>query len=202
VTAANSNALYGSYIPNRIGILYALSKSGKGPIQNWIESETNKPYWFHLNENIYEDIYLDSLNENYIINVGGEFIGPDKIDHFFDQGYSYWVKSLYGVDDQQAVDFGMSSENGWYGLLSGGVFSFADLKANWEGYQFYKNLFSGDKPYLKLSEEGLISISSPFNAGDVPVTTDLDGRRNVKGRSLMEEAGRTRPPCNILIPML
>jgi hypothetical protein len=67
------------------------------------------------------------------------------------------------MDNQKAVDFGVSSENGWYGLLSGGVFSFADLKANWDGYQFFKYLFSGENPYLKLSEEGLISISSPFD---------------------------------------
>ncbi len=53
VTAANSNAHYGSYIPNRVGLLYALGKSGRGPIQEWIESDENKPYWIKLNENIY-----------------------------------------------------------------------------------------------------------------------------------------------------
>ena len=163
-TAGMNYDQYGFNIPSRVNLLYAIvNKSGQGPIQTWIENEDNSPYWFCLKHNIYSGIYPDILNRNYIIKVGGEFLGPDKIDHFFDQGYSYWIKSDFGQNDLKAKEFGIDSENGWYGLLAGGVFSFADLRANWGGYQFYKNLFSGENSLLLVSHNGIVSIRRNFD---------------------------------------
>jgi hypothetical protein len=164
LTAGSSGSEYGFFIPSRITLTYAtVSKSGQGPLQRWIESEENKDFWIFLRDNIYSGIYPELFNKNYIIKVGGEFVGPDKIDHFFDQGYSYWVKSNFGRDDLKAKSFGVDSEYGWYGLLSGGVFSYADLRANWGGYQFYKYLFLGEKSHLLVSDDGIVSIRRRFN---------------------------------------
>lgn len=162
--SGSNNTEYGFIIPTRISLLYAtVSKSGLGPLQTWIESDENSDYWFSVEDNIYSDIYPDLFNKSFIIKVGGELIGPDKIDHFFDQGYSYWVKSDFGKNDMNAKSFGVDSEYGWYGLLSGGVFSFADLRANWGGYQFYKYLFLGEKSHLLVSNEGYVSIRRNFD---------------------------------------
>lgn len=163
LTAGKDSDRYGSPIPSKVDMFYALGKSGKGPIQEWIESRSNESYWIYLSENIYTDIYPEFLNKNYIIKVGGEFIGPDKIDHFFDQGYSYWEKSDYGNNDNRALEFGVDTENRWYGFQAGGVFSFADLRANWGGYQFYKYLFNGEKSHLLVSCEGVVSIRRDFD---------------------------------------
>ncbi len=162
-TAGGDLARYGSHIPSKINLFYSVGKSGLGPIQEWIESENNDQFWIFMENNIYSHIYPDSFNKNYIIKVGDEFMGPDKIDHFFDQGYSYWVKSSFGKNDEKARKFGADSEKGWYGLLSGGVFSFADLRANWGGYQFYKSLFVGKKSHLLVSDYGEVSIRRNFD---------------------------------------
>ncbi|MBN2657632.1 MAG: hypothetical protein JXR86_11280 [Spirochaetales bacterium] len=165
-TAGENPESYSGKIPDRINLVYALGKSGHGPVQTWIVSEENRDWWTKLGENIYSGFLPEPVNRNYIVKVAGEFIGPDKIDHFFDQGYSYWLKSGFGEDDKAAIEFGVESENGWYGLKAGGVFSFADLKANWEGYRFYIDLFDEEKGYLKISEEGLISMREPFDWSD------------------------------------
>lgn len=165
-TAGNGHEKFSTAIPERVSLFYALGKSGHGPIQTWIQSKDNSEWWIKLDENIYSDIYPDSLNQNYIIKVGGEFVGPDKIDHFFDQGYSYWLKSDFGQNDGEAIEFGVESEYGWYGLKSGGVFSFADLRANWEGYQFFFSLFDAEKGHLALSDNGTVRIARTFDWND------------------------------------
>ena len=163
LTAGAETDEIGTVIPTHINLLYAVGKSGLGPLQKWIQDDVNDHYWFQLNDNLYSDIYPDSLNKNYIVKVGGEFLGPDKIDHFFDQGYSYWVISDYGQSDRKAKEFGVETENTWYGLMAGGVFSYGDLRANWAGYQFYKYLFNGEKSHLLVSCDGLITIRRPFD---------------------------------------
>ncbi|MBB6481557.1 hypothetical protein [Spirochaeta isovalerica] len=188
MTAGKESDRYSERIPDRIGLLYALGKSGHGPIQTWIQSDENSPWWTKLGDNIYSDLLPDSLNKNYIVKVAGEFVGPDKIDHFFDQGYSYWLKSHFGESDRAAIEFGVESENGWYGLKAGGVFSFADLKANWEGYQFFINLFDDRKGILTMNEEGRIIISRPFDWAD-HVDWQFD---ELKNPSVMNEITYTK----------
>ena len=163
VTAGNITDSHGSPIPSRVNLLYALGKSGSGTIQDWIVNEGNSDYWYCSTENLYSNIVPAAYNKNFIIKIGTELIGPDKIDHFFDQGYSYWTKSEYGTNDRAAKEFGVESEYGWYGLLAAGVFSFADLRANWAGYQFYKYLFSGKKSHFLISVEGMVTIRRPFD---------------------------------------
>jgi len=162
-TAGRRSDQYRSPIPTHLTLAYALTKSGTGPIQEWIQGSENKNYWFQLNDNFYSNIIPETYNKNYIIKVADEFIGPDKIDHFFDQGYSYWIKSENGKYDMKAKEFGVDSEYGWYGLMAAGVFSFADLRANWAGYQFYKCLFNGESSHFLISSEGLVSIRRQFN---------------------------------------
>lgn len=163
ITAGKRTDFYGSPIPNDLNLAYAITKSGQGPLQKWIESPENDDYTYQLMENIYSDSIPKHFNKNYIINVGNEFIGPDKIDHFFDQGYSYWIMSEYGQDDLRAREFGVETEYGWYGIQAVGVFSFADLRANWGGYQFYKYLFNGKKSHFLISTDGQVSIRRPFD---------------------------------------
>ncbi|MEA1911011.1 MAG: hypothetical protein U9N32_04935, partial [Spirochaetota bacterium] len=151
-------------IPSRVNLLYALLyKSGQGPIQKWIKKEENNAYRLWVKDNIYSNTYPDFANKNVIIKVGGEFIGSDKVDHFFDQGYSYWIKSDFGLSDLKAKEYGVDSENSWYGLAAGGVFSFADLRVNWGGYQFYKNLFLGENSLLLVSKDGIVSMRHSFD---------------------------------------
>lgn len=79
----------------------------------------------------------------------GIYFGVDKIGHFLNQGFEY--DELYrlalasGKSEAEAVQAaiasGVKSENGFFGRIVDGVYSNADLAANYAGFYFYQNLF-------------------------------------------------------------
>ena len=78
---------------------------------------------------------------------GSEF-GFDKIDHFFQQGYKYYAIYYDAIaagktpDEatKSAVEWGKHTERTYFGSLVSGVYSNADLFANYAGMKFYQNL--------------------------------------------------------------
>ena len=94
-----------------------------------------------------------SLPTNYYtisptVNMYGSSFGTDKIAHVFQQGYTYYriaeralAKGLNQIEaEKKAVDWGKMTERTYYGTLVGGVFSNADLHANYVGMRFYQGL--------------------------------------------------------------
>lgn len=82
------------------------------------------------------------------VRVHGYYMGTDKIDHFFQQGHGYFVKvkkrEAAGASEADAVAavvaHGAKQEHGYFGTLASGVYSNADLAANYAGMKFYRNL--------------------------------------------------------------
>jgi hypothetical protein len=82
------------------------------------------------------------------INLYGVYLGTDKLGHFFQQGYEYYevyADEMRRSGDEElairkAVLKGVGQENGIYGKFIDGVFSNADLAANYAGFKFYLNL--------------------------------------------------------------
>jgi len=113
------------------------------------------------------------------INAHGFEIGIDKLGHFFSEGYDYFYLThlkpknqgkdfgnflkkldelkLKKQDDLQFKgnenDFifklGDSQEKGTWGMRYNHIYSYGDLVANYEGFQFWKSLISGSSPYFK-----------------------------------------------------
>jgi hypothetical protein len=102
-----------------------------------------------------------------ILKINGHFVSADKLGHFIVFGHDYWVIAnkntdhevgnldfaagavsygLKGIDG--AIKFGENSENGVWGILSGGVYSNGDLAANFDGMHFWQELTSGSNPYF------------------------------------------------------
>ena len=86
------------------------------------------------------------------INVGGVYVGTDKIGHFFSQGRKFYRRFRRFGDEAQAARWSIVTETGLFGRLTTGVLSNADLVANYEGYLFYRGLLHdavvGGKPAL------------------------------------------------------
>ena len=82
------------------------------------------------------------------VRVHGYYLGADKIDHFFQQGHTYYENAtkyeLEGVGTNGAiaavVAHGVLQEHKYLGTAMSGVFSNADLAANYAGMKFYQNL--------------------------------------------------------------
>ena len=82
------------------------------------------------------------------INLYGVYLGTDKLGHFFQQGYEYYeeyAEEMRRSGDEaeavrRAIRKGVGQENGIYGTFIDGVYSNADLAANYAGFKFYLNL--------------------------------------------------------------
>ena len=98
------------------------------------------------------------LPTNYLtlsptVNMYGAQFGVDKIEHIFQQGYTYYriyedavAKGSKPEDAiKKAVKWGRTSERTFFGSLVSGVFSNADLYANYAGMRFYQSLFNSSK---------------------------------------------------------
>jgi hypothetical protein len=127
--------------------------------------------------NVFRSIYgwtfspvpFSFLFDSPTVNVHGFYLGTDKIDHFFQQGYEYYDEVKHaqaaGADTAaaiaEAVAGGVKGEHTYYGTLVSGIYSNADLAANYAGMKFYLNLRQPVRirdrvwpPLLESSREG------------------------------------------------
>lgn len=90
----------------------------------------------------------DYLTLSPTVKLYGKEFGIDKLEHMFQQGYEYYKieeeARHEGLSRQQAVGFavrwGQKTERTYFGLLTSGVYSNADLYANYAGMKFYQGL--------------------------------------------------------------
>ena len=84
------------------------------------------------------------FNVGPIINLNGVYIGTDKIGHFLSQGRKFYQRYRRLGDETLAMRRSVTTEAGVFGRWTTGVYSNADLVANYEGYLFYRGLFHDD----------------------------------------------------------
>lgn len=99
---------------------------------------------------IYRGMPLWVIRVNYLFGVGKTLrvnevmVGSDKFGHFFSQGFKYYKRELRGWDYERVLARGAFAERWIFGQWTTGVYSNADLVANFEGMLFYKSLFQDD----------------------------------------------------------
>lgn len=119
------------------------------------------------------------------IRVGEIYFGTDKFGHLFGFGRRYF--KLYtkgrneGLDDHAAkervVRWGIRQEATVVGLLVDGVFSHADLEANYQGLRLALDLSTGPEPIIR-KENGLWIQTRPIAIRDY-ITPDFDESYNM-----------------------
>ncbi len=128
---------------------------GIPPLTNsgtWMEKHEFKAsparYKTSFGDSIFGRYPVNYLTISETVKVYGAEFGTDKVAHLFQQGYSYYriVKTARakGLPAAEAVEkarrFGRRTERTIYGTLVSGVYSNADLCANYTGMRFYENL--------------------------------------------------------------
>lgn len=101
-----------------------------------------------FNETIFVLNPGDYLTLSPTVKLYGSEFGIDKLEHFFQQGYRYFRiekdstanGEKLGDAVQKAIRWGQRTERTYYGLLTSGVYSNADLYANYIGMKFYQGL--------------------------------------------------------------
>ena len=149
---------------------------------NKIEKFPNKKY--ENNELLKKSIYWKDSNPTVeksqliglkmmldeIININGVYIGVDKITHFTGSGFIYYKRYLYSLKKgfsnkiamEKAIDLGIIGEKNILGRYASGVFSFADLEANFQGLLFGIELCNSAQPLLIKKNKQWVLIE-PFN---------------------------------------
>lgn len=108
------------------------------------------------------------------LRVGDVAFSTDKIAHFFPTGWRYLVRyrerRAAGDDDDTALraaidQIGVATELGGWGLGIDGIFSFADLEANYQGLVFFQRLCDPERPDLVKTDVGW-ALHRPFDIGE------------------------------------
>jgi hypothetical protein len=104
------------------------------------------------------------------IKLNGQLIGSDKLGHFISQGRKFYRRYMKYQDESKAAEHSAYTERALFGQMTNGVYSNADLVANYEGFLFYRSLFEDDiipgKPaILTWTGEGW-SVQRPFTWAD------------------------------------
>jgi hypothetical protein len=104
------------------------------------------------------------------IRVNNVLIGSDKLGHFLSQGRKFYRRYLRMQDEKQAAGQSAFTERALFGQMTTGVYSNADLVANYEGYLFYRSLFEDDvilgKPAILSWQDDHWVIQRPYTWAD------------------------------------
>lgn len=91
----------------------------------------------------------------HLIRIGDTVIGVDKLGHFLSTGFSYF-KRMYrdGMSFEQILKFGEKTERTYFGLAFTGIYSYADLAANIDGFRFWERVLgygpeASAEPFIK-----------------------------------------------------
>lgn len=142
-------------------------------------------YSLSLNDSIYRDInYIEGLSLNLkelsdVVNINGYLVGLDKIGHFFAQGWQYFDLTDNGKEPlDKAIAWGRQKEAGLFGYTTTGIFSFADLVANLNGWRFWnKVLLKQDDPI-----KGVIAnfFNRPYASCEIQLIDSIRNRKIIR----------------------
>ena len=155
-------------------ILGSFGISINSDFENWIKSTRSIEKFFPnidlaLRESILRDHTTDwsaiertSLRKQLdeIINIGGVYLGVDKLSHFTGSGYLYYEAhqlsktSGFGNPTEMAIKVGITGEKTIVGRIATGIFSYADLEANFQGFIFGLDMCRDTDPMLIHSKKG------------------------------------------------
>jgi len=142
-------------------------------------------YSLSLNDSIYRDIdYIEGFSLNLkelsdVVNIDGHLIGLDKIGHFFSEGWQYF--ELIHYDDykiDQALEWGRQQESGKFGYSTTGIFSFADLVANFNGLRFWNKVLLKENDPLKGKFASF--FDRPYITCDIQIIDSIKNRKIIK----------------------
>ena len=95
---------------------------------------------------------LTSIALGRTIKVNDVYIGTDKLGHFISQGRKFYQRFRYLGTEERAARRTAAWEGLIWGSMVSGIYSNADLVANYEGYRFFRGLF----------HDGIVACKGPM----------------------------------------
>ena len=115
-------------------------------------------YWSSVFGSYYRynpTLYVSSTTKS--IEINGVRLSLDKVGHLFGVGRRYYKRYLkqraagrsHEEAERSVIHWGLRHENGFLGKWIDGVFSHADLEANYQGLRLAWAFCEGPEPYLR-----------------------------------------------------
>ncbi len=140
-------------------------------IEDWAfdrgEVDTFPSYKFERNSTTETSVYREAFFRRFLplgktMEVYDVRFGTDKLSHFITVGGEYLKRYLEtlrtGGTKNQAilagVNYGIYTENNFFGYTSSGVFSYADLESNFQGMNYLRSFCEGKDPLLQQTLRG------------------------------------------------
>lgn len=102
----------------------------------------------------------------------------DKIGHFFAEGWAYFERTRdEGESLAQAMQWGSRQEAGKLGYATTGIYSFADLTANFNGWRFWNEILQSEDDPLQGPTPGL--LTGPYVACEFQLLDSLRYRKRI-----------------------
>lgn len=105
-------------------------------------------------------------NFSRTINLNGTYISTDKLGHFFSQGRKFYTRYQRLGTEIEAAKLTARWEGLIWGRLLSGIYSNADLVANYEGFLFYRSLLGDDEDALLICKNGNLEKRRDFTWAD------------------------------------
>lgn len=205
------------YVESRPG----LAGEGHGIYSGWLESEQ------HVDRRNFDDRsdlfggiafgaapVLSSAGTCSLVSIAGVLMGTDKPDHFWYSGYVYYhLAEKHG--NEAAIEYGTRTELTYYGMMTSSTFSYADLHANWRGWQFYQGLL-GPQSIFQRDDRGCVEQVRPFDWADwvdwrwdevlnpnvytPPVSRWVDEKLDARGQGVCRELSAVLPDVAVRVP--
>lgn len=208
----NPEALAKAFYEKIAGGHLMTTKFGKWMNSHGFRSEPAR-YKADYSESIYVLNPFNYATLSPTVRLYGHEFGIDKLEHLFQQGYQYYriyneaIKRGSTTEEatQKAIKWGQKTERTYYGLLTSGVYSNADLFANFAGFRFYQGISSGagtdgviHKPLVVLSKglfvfDGRADLLKPFVADHMNEALNPSSYRITLVRSVRRSVGES---CN------
>jgi hypothetical protein len=150
-----------------------LIAKGKIPVETWPPSGQSRREM--INASIYAKSLLFKMKIFGVsINVNNIYFGTDKLDHIISTGYAYYRKYTkrkrkghsHEAALKHAMNVGIRQEKTYYGKMVSGVFSYADLEANYQGLRMHQRFCQGHKPYLAQYGKHFWRLAHPVDLHD------------------------------------
>jgi len=146
---------------------------------------SGQSYSLLLNDSIYRDIdYIEGFSLNLkelsdVVNINGYLVGLDKIGHFFAQGWQYFELTHYDKKTlDEAIEWGRRKEAGMFGYTTTGIFSYADLVANLNGWRFWNRVLLKQGDPLK---GGIAKFfDRPYVTCDIQILDSIRNRKIIR----------------------
>lgn len=126
------------------------------------------------------------------VNLYDVQFGTDKIAHFFQQGYTYYkiynraLATDLTPDEaaKKAIRWGKLTEQTYFGTLVSGVYSNADMVANFVGMKFYQGLTreikigNATRPAILVLKNGIWTFNENADLSEVLIKPFLTNHHN------------------------